>query len=1151
MDASGAAIPSARITATNTATGVIYAATASEAGVYRFSDLIPGVYSVKAEATGFGAAVAEGVLIQVATTAALRMELTPAAVATEVVVSAAAPTVESETSQVSTSVSPMQVQELPLSLGGTGALRSPEAFVYLTPGVSGKATAKGGNAGLWSQRINGGQGMSQAILLDGIAVDRQEWHQEFDETAPSVEALQEFTVQASTYSAEYGHTGGGVVSFASKGGTNQFHGKLYDIFRNDKLDSNTWFNNGRIAQAGFTPRAQQLYIRPKDKKNDYGGTFGGPVWIPKIYNGKNRTFFFVSGEQYRQTNGGTPLSTLPTDAQRRGDFSELLGGPTGQINPCDGSAVLRGQIFDSASTRSVGAAQCRSPFPGNIIPASRFSTVARNVIPLLPANTNSGSTLNYAFPVSQPVLNTTYSARVDHVISDRNRITLSYSRRVNESIVGLRSLPMPIDPGHQNLTYTTNYARIIYDYTVSPTMASQLTLGYNRFDSKGQMPTANGGVDWSKKIGITNTSGNDFPRLNFSDPNGYSSLGSSVNNDSIDNGYRINEGMTWIKGKHTVQFGANLSYQTYAPYNFANSQGTYNFSTNQTAPSPNFGPNAGNAFASFLLGEVNNASLTARSMQPQWRQNYYGLYVQDNYKVHPSLVLNLGVRWEIDTPRRELHNRTASFDPTAPNPGADNRPGALVFANADNRSFTNTYFRDFGPRLGFAWSPAKWSGKLAVRGGYGIFYSALFYPDGGNRTLHGFTANSSFNSLDLYTPAFNIDGGYPAYQKPPFLVPTFQNGIGVDYVAPDQNRPGYMQNWSLQVQKELATDLIFNVAYVGSKGTRLNSSMWDINSIPLQNLALGSILTQNITTPTAVATGIKLPFSEYKGTVGQSLRPFPQYQFINSKDLLEHLGFSTYHSLQAQVTRRFHSGLNLMASYTWSKTLTDSDALLQWQLPSTTIQNPFDRANEKAIGNQDVPHTFVVSYIYEIPVGRGRKFASRVPGLVNAVIGGWQIAGVQRYQSGQPIGFGCANAVPYMDTCNRFNYVPGESILANGGQTGSFSPFTPGQNVWLNRAGFSDPNPAPQPNKPYQFGDVSRVTDAVRTMPYFNEDISVAKRFYLMESRYVQFRAEAFNLLNRHVFDAGNASPSAVNFGQVTSTINPPRQVQLTLSVNF
>ena len=723
-DPSGAAVPDASVVAVGKATGLRYSGASSSAGSYRITGLVPGVYDLVITRTGFQASRQEGLTVDVNAITTRNVSLSVGSVNETLTVAADAPVVESQSSDIRTTVSRRQVEELPLPVNG-GSLRSPEQFVFLAPGVSGVGSAQGGQNGVFAARISGGQGMGQEVLLDGASVDRSEWHSEFDETAPSVDALQEFTVETSTIPAQYSRTAGGIVTFITKSGTNQYHGVLYDIFRNQDLDANTWFNNGFIAQNGNTAAARYQYQTPLDRKNDYGATLGGPISIPKLYNGKNRSFFFFSFEQYRQSTSGTSTSTLPTAAQRGGDFSALLGAPTGKTNPCDGTPILTGQIFDPATQRTVGGVPCRTAFPGNRIDPSRFANVARNVVALLPANSNGNLTNNFVFSNSYPILQTTYTARVDQVLTAKQKLSLSYSYRKNSSQNGFYTLPLPLDPGHQTNAFKTNYGRVQHAYTITPSLLNQLTLGYNRYDSSQVEATVGQGVQWANKLGISNVTGFEFPVLGFGDPQRRSALGSAINNDALDNGYRINDNVSWVKGRHNLDLGVNTNYQEYAPNNFANSQGTYNFSTSQTAPTPNFGPTAGDAFASFLLGRVDNAGLTQYAGQPQWRSNYFALYGQDNLKLTPSLVVSYGLNWSFETPRRELHNRSSAFDPNLLNPGVG-IPGALAYASDSNRSFISTYYKDFSPRVGFAWSPLSLGGKTAVRGGYGIYYDSLF-----------------------------------------------------------------------------------------------------------------------------------------------------------------------------------------------------------------------------------------------------------------------------------------------------------------------------------------------------------------------------------------------------------------------------------------
>lgn len=1163
-DPAGALVPLAKVTATEVHSGLKYSGISSSAGNYRIVNLLPGVYSVSIEAPGFQTSLQRSVSVQVSTTTALNVKLQIGGSTNIVEVDASAPTVESQSSVISTTITNREVEELPLSLGGTGALRSPEAFVFLIPGVSGVGTTFGGSSGIWAQRISGGQAMGQLVMLDGADVLRSEWNSEFDETAPSVDAIQEFTLQTSTIPAAYGRTAGGINTLVTKSGTNQFHGMLYDIFRNDDLDANSWFHNGYIAQAiaqGTSPAsAKNQFRRGSDKKNDYGGTVGGPIWIPRLYDGRNRSFFFFAYEQFRQSTSGTTVSTLPTAAERGGDFSALIGPSTGKINPCDGTPILQGQIFDPATTQTVGGVTCRTAYFGNKIDPSLFGGVATHLISLLPANMNNNLTQNYAFSDAYPLTNTTWTLRGDQTINAKQKLAISYSHRLNFSQVSLRTLPYPLDPGHQSLRFATNYARILHTFTVTPQLVNQLVLGYNRFDSASQMPTATGGTAWAQQVGIGNVTGFDFPQFTFADPQGISVVGSNINNDSLNNGYRINDTLTWSHGAHNFDFGANAAYTEYAPNNFANTQGAYTFSTNQTAPIANFGPTAGSAWASFLLGATNSGNATQYASQGQWRSNYFAFFAEDSWKLSPTLVVNYGLNWSFEMPRRELHDRSSSFDPDLSNPGADGHPGALAFATASDRSFTSTYFKDFSPRIGFSWSPATLGGKFAVRGGYGIYYAVLFYPDGGGRTQQGFKATPGFNSLDAFTAAFNVNSGFPSYSRAPFVSPTFQNGQGVDYVLRSGNAPPYIQNWSLQVQQQLAPDLLLSIGYVGSKGTRLRSLLLAPNAIPLSALSLGTVLSEKISSADAITAGVSAPFTNFvslyganNATVGQALRKFPQFQGIDSGDMLENYGMSNFNALELQLQRRMRNGLTLQASYTWSKTLTDSDSSLPWVSQGDNggfVQNPYNRRAEKSISSEDTPQTFVLSYIYELPFGSERHWLNHTPRLLSTLISGWQVSGVQRYQSGQPIAFGCAVGVPDLDACNRFSFT-GSPVAIGNGEKGSFNPFDSAHKTWLNKSAFVDPNINRGAFVPWQFGNAPRVFDGVRSQPYFDESFGLQKNTYIADGVKFELRAEAFNAFNRHIFNAGDLGPTDLTFGQVTSVINSSRKLQLTAKFVF
>lgn len=380
VDETGTVVAGTKITATHQATGARHETVSSEGG-YRFTSLPLGLYDVAVQREGFATATQTGVTVQVSSTTSLNITLRVGAATQNVTVAAEGATIRQDTADIGTVVNTRQVIELPLALGGVGALRSPEAFTFLAPGTTGPGTGNSSN-GIFISKVNGGQNFGNEILLDGASILRTENGSSFDEAAPSVEAIQEFKIFTSTFSAQYDRTTGGIDSFTTKAGTNQYHGTAYDIFRNTRLDANTWFNSGYRARCPAGDSAcRSTFATPPDRKNDFGLNLGGPVWVPKLYNGKNKTFFFFNWEQYRQNVGATYVSTVPTLAQRAGDFSQLLTSVQAGTNPCDGSPVFRGQIFDPATQR-IGptGVPCRTAFPGNIIPASRISQVARTVL---------------------------------------------------------------------------------------------------------------------------------------------------------------------------------------------------------------------------------------------------------------------------------------------------------------------------------------------------------------------------------------------------------------------------------------------------------------------------------------------------------------------------------------------------------------------------------------------------------------------------------------------------------------------------------------------------------------------------------------------------------------------------------------------------
>ncbi len=1169
QDPSGALVPGAKITAQELASGSTYDTVSSSAGAYTLPNLRTGTYNVTTTATGFAPSQITGVVVQVSTTSSVNITLQTGNLTQTVEVLGDAPSVEAETSDIGSVVTTKQVLDLPLALGSTvQAMRSPEAFVFLTPGTVGPGTNGGGSNGAttggpFESKISGGQNYGTEILLDGASIYRSENGSSFDEAAPSVEALGEFRVETSTMPAEYGRTTGGVEIFNTKGGGNRFHGTAYDLFRNEDLDANSWYNN----YLGL-PRAL-------DKQNDYGGVLSGPVWIPKLYNGKNRSFFLFSWEQYRQNQGGASTTTVPTAAQKSGDFSSTLD-TTNIIghNPCEnGAPIYFGEIFDPATTQTVNGSPCRTSFltetGKNAVPSSRITPFGQKLVSFYPDPLNGSPTNNYTFPFSFPLLDTTMTIRIDQNLGQNDKAYFTYTSRDN-----VRDSTNPffanVAGSGRAQDFFTHYLRFGNDYTISPTILDHLNLGFNRTNSKniGAGVRLGNGASYDQLLGITGVpGGTTFPSISVGESQ-ISGIGDNVNNDTIDYGYRINDTLDWFRGKHNIRLGFDYRYQIFEPGSQNNSTGSFNFARAETAATLLTNQQSGNGLASALLGEVDNANLVNVASQPQWRSHYYALFVQDSYKISKTLTLNVGLRWDVDAPRYEVHGNSSNISLTAPNPAAGGIPGALVFAgNGPGRNghvdeaWTNAYHKDFGPRVGFAWAPGFSGGKTVVRGGYGILYGALTYGDFGADLLTGFQANPVVSSPNGFTPAFNIASGFPAYSAPPNLDPAQANLAGNPanaYIDPSYNRPAMVQNWSFEIQQQLATDLILDVAYVGQHSTHLRSSFDPINRVPVNDLALGNLLNAPIGSSQAQAAGYGLPYGSFPTDrpVSQAIQPYPQFYVLNTDCCLENLGQSTYHALEASLRRRFHNGLNLLASYTWSKTMTDADSALPYFATLAgggSAQNPFNLKGEKSVSNQDIPQNLVLSYIYELPVGKGKKFLDH-GGFVNAALGGWSVSGIHTYHSGQPFSFCCATSAPTYGNI-RFNQVQGQPFFTQAFLSGNYNPANV---VILNNKAFSDPN-APDriaAGGGYEFGDMSRTISQVRSLFYKSEDFNFLKRTYLTEHSDILLQVSLLDAFNRHIFDIRNAvnlNPNDPNFGRLNpaATIMGPRRIQLQLKYEF
>jgi hypothetical protein len=1175
-DPAGKVVQGAAITADETTTGTTYSTTTSTTGYYSFPSVRPGTYQLKVSATGFKNEVYSGVLVAVGASSTRNITLAVGSTSEVVNVSAGTVTLEQETSEVDANIAPEQVADLPLQVSGN--LRSLSTLEFLVPGTVGPGTSAGGSA-FQMTKINGGQEEGTDYLVDGITTNRMEnGSGSFDIVAPSVEAVNEFHISLSGLPAELGRTTGGLANFNTKSGNNGYHGAVFDIYKNAALDANNWFNNGYLAETpGSDPAARDLLQRPPDTKNDYGVSLGGPIFIPHVYNGKDRTFFFFGWEQLRYSTGSAITSLIPTPGELGSngqyfDFSSTLGGAIpGGTDACN-TQLFYGEIFDPTSETN----ECRNtPFPNNQIPIGRESMVAKAVLKYMPApNLTGGGTNNYVYDTQDTLAQTVYSLRIDQNIGSKHKIWGFWSSRENTDQGNDLNLPEPITSGGGGqVNQLGKLFRFGWDWIASPTLVNSLTFGTNRSNNFNQSRAVNLNPDWDSTLGIANGSGPVFPGFEFiGSP--YPSFGENDDAQDVDNVIAINDIVHWQHGKHSFKFGGEDQYHQFSFVSkiggtCSGTSGCFTFYDNQTASDTTFWGRDGNSFAAFIIGESATANALRQLHSPRWLAHYGALFAQDDWKLSPNLTVNLGFRWSYDTPRHEADGDTAVLDMTAPNSAANNIPGALVFAGKGagrngsvHETWADVYHKDFEPRVGFAWAPGMFQHRDVVRGSAGIYYGPLVYADFGQGTLQGFTVNQTLFTADpLDGPP--VDAGLPILSTSPDLDPTQLNGQAIDSVNKPFGRPAMVETWSLEDQYQVSANLFVSLGYLGMHSVRLHGLIDYPNDMPLSGLALGTNLFN-------IASGSQLPYANFQttwggnGNVSQALRPFPQYGYINQDSYLQNVGQASYDALIAKLEHRFHSGLNVLASYTFSKTLTDADAIQPYYSTLQNqggTQNPYDHKAEKAVSNEDIPNNLVVSYLYELPVGKGKKFLANSPKPVGAVISNWRVSGVQRYLGGQPISFFGANGIPGFDNGIRPNFVSGQPAK----RSGPFNPFdfsntgTSGYDHtsgacttgYWNCPAFTDPNPNPGPDVPYVFGNMPRNSANIRGFAFYDEDFGINKAIPLNDRMKMDFRGELFNAFNRHSFNKPDSGVQDDNFGQITSTLLGPRNVQFTMRITY
>ena len=1122
-DASGAGVPNQEVVIVNTATNTAERVSTTGTGEYNAANLAPGAYRVEIGAAGFKRFVESGIVLTAAKTVRVDAKLELGQISDSVQVTAQAAQMQTEDAKISTAVENKLVDQLPLVVGG--ALRSPFDLVSITPEAKGTGNAVS---------LGGGQAASWSATLDGLPVNTNR-SADAGETAymtPSVESITEFAVDTNGFKAEFGQAGGGVITFVSKSGTNDYHGTGYDFLRNQDLDARNFFAATR-----------SIY-----KQNDFGASFGGPVRIPKLYDGKNRTFFFVNYEGFRNRIGANgAIASVPTPEMYKGDFSNWVNSGNKQI-----------PIYDPDSTATVNGSFVRNAFPNNQIPASRFSPTSASIIPFaqsvmpnragLVAGTSGYVRNNYATQSGVTVTPTDKgSVKVDQNFGNSHHVAFFYNRTAYTSEPGASGpagLPEPLWNG-QIVTYDSSAYRMSYDWTISPRLLNHLAVGGNKFFKDSYSPNVGG--PWKGKVCIKNAVDCtvNFPSISFSDFTGW---GGAADNGTEQPMWSIKDDLSYVRGAHTLKFGYDYQSQRANGFGEQNIAGQATFSFLETAVPGVTNGTSGSSFASFLLGTADSgATETIRYLPQTYR--YTGLYAQDDWRVNKRLVLNIGLRYEFTRPPVSMGDQYSDFAPDVPNPAVNNYPGALRFAGngagrTGTRSLIPSWWGAIGPRLGAAYSLDS---KTTIRAGAGRTFSRVTVVSG---TTHysGFIGQYNFASTNQgITPAFNWDQGLPSYPLPPQINPAFQNNQNVDWwQGQEASRAPEIDYWTLSVQRQLSGKMILEATYNGTSGSHLQSGLVNINQTPMSvvNGLIAkygaaqaiTLLNSNVTSPAAVAAGIPIPYANFTNasvqrtmTVAQALRPYPQYLTIDtSQGGGDKSGHSMYNAAILKLERRSTAGLTFQWSYVFSKILTDSDT---YYANGGMAEDQANRRLEKSIGAYDQTHVLKMNTLYELPFGPGKRWLSS--GFAGRMLGGWRLSGIQVYSSGFPLGVTRNAPLPIFNGRNPAVITTYDGWRATTGSGG----FDPNAGLFF--------NPAVFPAQPVGvLGNATRFNPKVRAFPNLNENVSLGKSFRLTERFRLDFRAEAFNILNRVVFGSPNSNLNSNSFGLVTGQSNSARQMQ-------
>jgi hypothetical protein len=1157
MDPAGAAVPSASVTVVNPETSSQVKTQTTDTGNYTIPNLPSGLYDLVIEMQGFNRYEQKGIRIQVAQTTRLDVQLQVGSVTESVTVTSDAPLLKTENAAQSTTIGRDTINSMPLNFAiGQGAVRNPLSFLQLAPG----AAISGWN----DIKVNGAPLRSYKIIFEGQDTTAGLDPRVSDELQPSVEAIEEFTLQSSNFSAEFGQVGGGLFNFTSRSGTNSFHGTAYDYWANEALNAGyPYTDNG---SGGLT--------RPRSRKNDFGGSIGGPVTIPKVYDGKNRTFFFFNYERYvNRESRYDGIGTVPTSGFRSGDFSAAL---TGRNLGTDGLGrpILENVIYDPNTARTGPDGRIyRDPFPNNTIGQARMDPVSVAIQKLFPAPNNAALINNFERRSNFRKIQDIPSVKIDHSIGSSGKISFYWSQMQTDKDNGTDGLPDPISARRDQVIRSHTF-RTNFDQSLTPTLLLHLGAGYQRYKNPDSTPLASMEYDALANLGLKGQFGTGFPRITGlgSSQGGMMDIGPTNRSWYITDKITGVASASWIRSSHSFKWGGEYTLEGFTNRSTIGVVGNFAFAAAQTGLPALQGvalPGGGVGFpyASFLLGTVNTASI-GNPVDPQYRKYALGLFVQDTWKVTRNLTLDYGLRWDYQTAPREIWDRTSMFSPNIKNPSAGNLLGGTLYSGYGpgrcNCDITDTYPWGFGPRFGASYTLNP---KTVVRAGVGISYTqtqAFNYIGGGNSVGMG------FNSIGFSTPAF----GDPAllmrnglvYDPAVLTAASYDPGIRPQagqtnsppaWVDIDAGRPARMFSWNVSVQRELTKDLSVEGAYVGNRGAWFRAdAMNEFNGITedrlksfgldIHNAAHRTLLTSRMDSAVVQAAGFRAPYAGFpmSSTLAQALRPYPQFGGLTS--LWAPIGNTWYDSFQLKVTKRYSRGLDMTASYTWSKNLTTTED------PGTTVplNDVYNRRNQKTFSNRDQPHVLIVGFNYTSPRLTRNAFTKWA-------LSDWTLGGVLRYSSGFPIRIPGANngLSSLLGRGTYANRVAGQPLFLKDLNNDHVDPF---KELVLNPKAWSDPAQGDWGYSAVYYGDY-------RYQRRPDEQLSIGKVFPIRERMSFSIRAEFFNIFNRTYMnnpDAGNAlaTPTYDSKGNVTSgfgrinpgsTYSPPRSGQIVARFTF